>query len=147
MARSCGCNMSGEKDLSKLLSNMNPILRSGEYVICTIPEDNLSATLQRITTPLMVFRENEGTTLIVERTAADKAGLSYKASWSMITLSIHSDLEAVGFLAAISNALAKEGISVNAVSAYYHDHLFVPIEKAENAMDALQRLSKRANRS
>ena len=59
----------------------------------------------------------------------------------MITLTIHSDLSAVGFLARITDKLAKAGISVNVCSGYYHDHLFVPIEKANNAIDILKRLS------
>jgi hypothetical protein len=43
-------------------------------------------------------------------------------------------------LAKITTALAKEGISVNAFSAYYHDHLFVPYDRKEDAMAALAEL-------
>ncbi|EKD51400.1 MAG: hypothetical protein ACD_62C00265G0006 [uncultured bacterium] len=59
----------------------------------------------------------------------------------MITLTVHSGLDAVGFLARISTALAEAGISLNAVSAFYHDHLFVPVDRAGEAMVALERLS------
>ena len=58
-------------------------------------------------------------------------------SCRMITLDVHSALDAIGFLAAVATLLAKAGISVNAVSAYYHDHLFVPREKADEAMRLL----------
>jgi hypothetical protein len=51
---------------------------------------------------------------------------------------VHSALTAVGFLAAITTRLAEAGISVNAVSAYYHDHLFVPWERREEAMEVLK---------
>ena len=44
----------------------------------------------------------------------------------MITLDVHSSLESVGFLAAVSARLAAAGIPCNAVSAFHHDHLFVP---------------------
>jgi hypothetical protein len=60
----------------------------------------------------------------------------------MITLSIHSSLEAVGFLAAITGKLADHNISVNPISAYYHDHLFVPAARAQAAMELLQEFSK-----
>ena len=57
--------------------------------------------------------------------------------FALISLTVHSDLHAVGLLAKITNALAKEGISVNAFSAYYHDHLFVPFARKDDAMAAL----------
>ena len=58
----------------------------------------------------------------------------------MITLTVHSSLEAVGFLAAITARLAAAGISVNAVSGFYHDHLFVPEHKADEALHHLQNM-------
>ena len=60
----------------------------------------------------------------------------------MITLNIHSSLEAVGFLAAITTRLAAAGMGVNPVSAFYHDHLFVPAERAEEAMELLRQLAR-----
>lgn len=59
----------------------------------------------------------------------------------MISLMAHSSLDAVGFLAAITAKLAAAGISVNPVSAFYHDHLFVPFDKAEMAMNLLSEFS------
>ena len=47
-----------------------------------------------------------------------------------------------GFLAKITEKLAGAKISVNAVSAYYHDHLFVSKEKAGLAMKKLKELQK-----
>ena len=60
----------------------------------------------------------------------------------MITLTVHSSLEAVGFLAVITRKLAQHSISVNAVSAYHHDHLFVPVACAEEAMILLADMAK-----
>jgi uncharacterized protein len=50
-------------------------------------------------------------------------------------------LEAVGFMAAIATQLAQQGISTNPVSAFYHDHLFIPASDADKAMVVLQALS------
>eukprot|EP00543_Licmophora_paradoxa_P009015 CAMPEP_0202444618 /NCGR_PEP_ID=MMETSP1360-20130828/3618_1 /ASSEMBLY_ACC=CAM_ASM_000848 /TAXON_ID=515479 /ORGANISM="Licmophora paradoxa, Strain CCMP2313" /LENGTH=205 /DNA_ID=CAMNT_0049060645 /DNA_START=455 /DNA_END=1072 /DNA_ORIENTATION=- len=60
----------------------------------------------------------------------------------MITLNIHSSLDAVGFLAAITSHLAKKktGMGVNPVSGFYHDHLFVPEHRVDDAMVALKEL-------
>jgi hypothetical protein len=59
----------------------------------------------------------------------------------MITLNVHSALDAVGFLSAVMQALTAAGISSNAVSAFYHDHLFVPLNRAEEALQVLRELS------
>jgi len=61
----------------------------------------------------------------------------------MITLNIHSSLEAVGFLAVITTHLAKLDIGVNPVSGFYHDHLFIPEDKASVVMVALAELSQK----
>ena len=76
---------------------------------------------------------------------AEHTVLSYTYPARMITLTVQSSLEAVGFLAAITAALAAQGISVNPVSAYYHDHLFVPIHQTDRAMACLHQLAAQAN--
>lgn len=62
----------------------------------------------------------------------------------MITLEVHSALEAVGFIATISAALAARSMAVNPVAGYFHDHLFVPQDRADDAMAVLAELSSAA---
>lgn len=132
--------MAGETNLDQLLRSMQPLLLKGEYVFCSVdPQFNWTAL-----TPLGLFHEAEGMTLMVRREQAEAAQLACEARFQMITLSGHSSLEAVGFLAAITSRLAAAGISVNPVSAYYHDHLFVPTARAAEAMQILQDLSASA---
>ncbi|WP_214477487.1 ACT domain-containing protein [Mesorhizobium sp. dw_380] len=131
--------MTGETDLKTLLASMTPELLDGIYVFAKlapgVPQpDGLE--------PVMVFREREGTTLIVTEEAARTAGLTASFRCRMITLNIHSSLEAVGFLAAITTRLAAAGMGVNPVSAFYHDHLFVPADRAEEAMELLRELAE-----
>ena len=131
--------MATERDLSALLQNMKPELRPGIFVFCTIPTDqSISAAL----TPLLTFREQEGTTLVISREEAEAAALLYAFASRLITLRVRSALDAVGFLATITARLAAAGISVNAVSAFHHDHLFVPADKSDEVMAILQDLSK-----
>ena len=125
------------KNLSKLMKNMSPELVKKKLVFCTIDK-----TADMKILPIMVFREKEGVTLILRKEQADEYKLKYEGIWNMITLNVNSDLEAVGFLAKITEALAKNNISVNTVSAYYHDHLFVLENKSEKALDILKELSK-----
>ncbi|WEX86170.1 ACT domain-containing protein [Sinorhizobium garamanticum] len=130
--------MSGETDLARLLAEMNPILREGEYVYCTVQGDTASRLALE---PIGTFREAEGLTLILERSQADAAGLAYGPVLRLITLSVHSALEAVGLTAAVSAALTRAGISANVVAAYYHDHILVPAADADRALEALRGLS------
>lgn len=130
--------MAGERALDALLRYMKPELRPGSFVFCTIPpNDGIPATVS----PLLTFREQEGTTLVILRKEAEAAGLRYAFASRLITLTVHSSLDAVGFLAAITAHLAAAGISVNAVSAFHHDHLFVPADRADEAMAVLQDMS------
>ncbi|MFT5520425.1 MAG: hypothetical protein ACI9IA_001018, partial [Enterobacterales bacterium] len=55
---------------------------------------------------------------------------------------VHSSLEAVGLTAAVATALTQKGISANVIAAYYHDHIFVPSDKAASALEALLAISK-----
>ena len=89
---------------------------------------------------IMMFAEEEGITLIIKKEVAENNSLAYSGIWGWIILTVHSDLSAVGFLAAITEKFTKSGVSVNVVSAYYHDHLFVPIDKQNEAMLLLEEL-------
>ena len=130
--------MPAETDLQKLISSMTPSVSGEEYVFISLSDNERS---QLEVTPVLEFREAEGVTLVISRTQAEQAALLYEFPSRMITLNVHSSLSAVGFLAAITDRLAKAGISVNAVSAFYHDHLFVPAGRAEEAMAILNMLA------
>ncbi len=126
----------GELNLNRLLAEMTPILDDEIWVFLTLksPEPGLDHKA------LMRFEEDEGTTYIVKEDDASGHDLAFRCQ--RITLQIHSSLEAVGFLDAISTALTLHGISSNVVSAFYHDHLFVPVEKAAQTMSVLKALSE-----
>jgi len=129
-----------ETDLSVLLKNLNPVASSENYVFTTLPADKLSSTLVSVAKGM--FQEREGTTLILPVTAAKQANLQFEGYYRCITCEVHSSLDAVGMTAAMSTALGNAGISANVVAAYYHDHIFVPAEKVDVALDVLTSLSK-----
>ncbi len=130
--------MAGETNLEKLLAEMRPALGETQYVFCTLPPESAD---RLPFTPLGMFREKEGVTVIVTQAQALDAKLPFDSTWACITLTVHSALTAVGYLAAVLGCLARAGISVNPVSGFYHDHLFVPWESRRHAMDALEELS------
>ncbi len=131
----------GETDLHRLLAGLAPALAPRPRAIRSRTQD---APLPA--DAIMLFREDEGTTVVVE--VSEVAGIADPAvdepHWAQITLRIHSSLEAVGMMAAIASALAARGIPCNAVSAYFHDHLFVPWARREDALTALRQLAAEA---
>jgi hypothetical protein len=131
--------MSGEKDLQQLLAKMKPVLRKEEFVYCPVPPGSSDWVSLN---PIGWFREEEAVTLILEKEAARQARLPFEFPCRLITLGVHSNLNAVGLLATVCSKLAAEGISVNVISAYYHDHLFVPWEKGETALGILNSLAE-----
>jgi uncharacterized protein len=126
----------GLTDLRALLAALDPELDP-------VPKRFLHAShekaRERMADALMMFREAEGTTLIVD-VDEDNLG-NERMLWARITLRVQSSLTAVGMMAAVSAALAKRGIPCNPVSAFLHDHLFVPWERRDDALDALSHLT------
>ena len=129
--------MVGEVNLDVLLSSMTATLVDGVYVFVTLKDRAVPATLE----PRMMFTEAEGTTLILTKKEAEAAALDYEFPCRMITLEVHSSLEAVGFIARIATELANANMGVNPVSGFYHDHLFVPDGRQDDALRILQRIA------
>lgn len=126
----------GETDLQRLLAGLAPELAVHPRAIRSRPAGEAAPA-----DAIMLFREQEGVTVVIE---VDDAAVNHARDeplWAQITLRIHSSLEAVGMLAAIASALAARDIPCNAVSAYYHDHLFVPWARRDEAIDALREFS------
>ena len=123
--------------LATLLAQMSPHLRDEAYVFCAATTEDARRLAGRARAIVM---EDEGVTLVVDRSVADAEGLPYEGVFRMITLTVNSSLEAVGFLAAVSSALAEQRIAVNALAGALHDHLLVPSARAEDAMRILGEL-------
>jgi hypothetical protein len=126
----------GLTDLRALLAALDP-------EVDPVPKRFLHASHEkardRMADALMMFREAEGTTLIVDVDPDDMG--NERMLWARITLRVQSSLTAVGLMAAVSAALAKRGIPCNPVSAFLHDHIFVPWERRDDALDALSHLT------
>jgi hypothetical protein len=122
----------GEHDLEVLLATMRPVLQPGEFVFCSV-EGEAPAGLS----PIATIREPEGLSVVVDRSAAERHGLAFDFIAAWITLTVHSALDAVGLTAAVSSRLAAAGISANVIAGRFHDHLFVPLDRADEALALL----------
>lgn len=123
------------KDLETILSQLSPVLLDEEYVFCSL--NSIPQGLK----PLSTYQEKEGLSIICTETDAKNFGLAYESVFRCITLSVNSSLEAVGLTAAVANVLTTANISANVVAAYHHDHVFVPVERASEALSLIKGLS------
>lgn len=133
--------MSGETDLDALLRTLSATLVDGVFVFVTLENRSVPEGVS----PRMVFQEAEGTTLIVLKSEAEAAGLAFEFPSRMITLDVHSALEAVGFIARIASELARHNMGVNPVAGFYHDHLFVPDGREGDALRILKQIADGAD--
>src|SRR5271166_4825337 len=124
------------------LAAMNPVLDSEDYVFCATAD--FTTIVKASSDALCIFREQEGTSLILPRAAAERFGFSVSLPMRRITLMANSALDGVGFTAAVPAALAAERIPCNVVAGYRHDHLFVPKDMAERALAVLKRMQSDA---
>jgi uncharacterized protein len=126
----------GERDLDRLIAGMRPVLHPETYLFCTTTNPNHPARSHA----RMILIEEEGITLILPEAAAGP-DLQPVFACRMISLMVHSALDAVGLIAAVATRLAALDMGVNPVAGYFHDHLFVPADRAADAMAALAALS------
>jgi len=131
--------MPGETDLEKMLSALRPVLLDGDFVFCTAVGASLADVAHL--NPLATYQEQEGLSLLLQQGQADASTYEYHGVFKGITLSVHSSLGAVGLTAAVASKLAEFDIPANMVAAHYHDHVFVPREKAPKALELLRQFS------
>ncbi len=122
--------------MSTRASRLNAVLLPGIYVYCSLPPGTDiagAATVASIVEP-------EGISIVVQEREAVARGwqVLFRAAW--IQFGLVSALDAVGLTAAVSTALAEAGIGCNMVAGAYHDHVFVPVERASEALEVLNRL-------
>ncbi len=125
--------------LKDLLQGLDPYLRPGVWAYVELP---IAAPCPAGTE--FTVMEEEGRTVVLLEKHAKTAGLQplFRAAW--ITLRVHSALEAIGLVAKISCSLADAGIPCNAIAGARHDHILVPFERANEAMQALTKLQMQA---
>ncbi len=132
--------MTAITDLATLIRTMQPALHPGRYVFASCPPDTVLPADALVAS----IREPEGLSVIIEEGAAQRAGLASTFCCVWITLLVRSDLAAVGLTAAVAAALTRAGVPSNVVAGFHHDHLFVPADAAERAMQALRELQAQA---
>ena len=124
--------MSSKNDLKKILANLQPTLREESFIF--MHSEKPIATLINNLNPIATFIEDEGSTLVISKEVADENSIHYETVFRCISLGVHSSLESCGLIAKLSGALTEQNIPTNVFAGYFHDHIFVPSDKAKRAM-------------
>ncbi|HDR9188790.1 ACT domain-containing protein [Burkholderia multivorans] len=131
--------MTGERDLTKLCEAIRPVMQAAIYVYCCFHDFVLLSGLEQDEV-FFTFRESEGLTVVLQNQTAERLALPFLSESRLVTLDVHPSLEAVGFIATIATVLADAKIPCNAVAAYYHDHLLIPVSRTDEAITLLERM-------
>jgi hypothetical protein len=127
--------MTGERDLGRILAGFSVSRRPGTYVYVVDPPERFPDDVVEA-----VVRESEGLTVIVETSVAAAAGCDVRFEAAWLTVDVQTSLDGIGLTATMSAALLAESIPCNVLAGFHHDHLLVPVELADRAIVALQRL-------
>lgn len=130
------------RELPAMLAQMAPRLDTVLYRFTLVTPD---IAQQLLGGAVATFREAEGVTAIVPAALAEELQQS-GPDFARIILEVRSDLQGVGLTAAVTTALAQEGIACNCVAAFHHDHLFVPADRREEVLRTLENLSQGVGR-
>lgn len=121
-----------------MLKDIDPKLLDEEYIYYSVPNAKYGDCSEL--NPIFSFHEDEGLTLVILKSEADKHNIMYDDVFCCISLGLHSSLLSVGLTAAISSKLAESGICANMAAGYFHDHIFIPLNKAQKAMKLLSEI-------
>jgi hypothetical protein len=124
----------GERDLSILLHDLDVERREGIYTFVSGEWPVLAPEAHA------VVIEPEGKSYVVTVDDARRAGALVEFEGAWLTLTVHSALDAVGLTAAVSGVLADAGIACNMLAGFHHDHLLVPVDRADEAIGLLRGL-------
>jgi hypothetical protein len=85
--------------------------------------------------------EAEGITSVISVHDATRLNIAPGFVMAWLTVDVNSALDAVGFSAAITAALARHGLACNVLAGYHHDHLLVGFDDQARAIDVLRALA------
>ena len=125
-----------QTNLQTLLATLSPSLDPKVMVFCCL--GGFPDLTELPTPPFAFIKEEEGWTVILDKDMADTLGWLYEGVFCRITLEVQSSLQAVGLTAVVATELTKHNISANVVAACFHDHVFVPADRASDALVCLQ---------
>ncbi len=134
--------------VARLLSRTRVVVQPEPLVQVSLPPSErgaLQRRAERFHSPFCVSFTPQEVSLVCREVEWEQAGKGLRArvverGWRMITLDVELDLDTVGYLAVVTERLARAGVPVSVVSTFHRDHLLVREEDAERAREVLEEL-------
>lgn len=130
-----------ERDLTALLGALSVRIVPGAW--CMVSGVELPAGIAARATIL----ESEGVTSVISVEDAARVGITPEFVMAWLSLDVSSALDAVGLTAAVSTALAEQGMACNVLAGFHHDHLLVSFADRHRAVRVLNELAAKAQPS
>ena len=114
-----------------------------ENIKIKIWEDNFSVVKSKNLYPnafANIKDKNELTVIIKESEVKEEDIIEIEKDWKLITFNTVFDFGVVGFIAKISDALAKEKISIFVISSYSTDHILIKNKDLKKTIKILAKL-------
>lgn len=130
------------RTLEEALQRTRAVLLPGAFGVVGLPP-GAGLDLGRLLAgppPRQVVHEVDEVTFLGPWEEAQALGGAVAGPFAWLRFETPMAWELVGFLGAVTAALAGEGISLGAVCGYSRDHLFVPWDRRLDALAALARL-------
>ena len=116
---------------------MDLTILPGVYTICRFPPDTPAPVEETLSRFFSVTRTGDELSIIATEQSAP-AGGERSAGWRIIKVNGPLDFLLTGVLASIIGPLAKDGISIFAMSTFETDYILVRRENLSDALDTLR---------
>ncbi|OGF21104.1 hypothetical protein A2Y83_00070 [Candidatus Falkowbacteria bacterium RBG_13_39_14] len=122
-----------DKKLKKIIESSTFQLKEGDYIYAKAEKIN------NLDNNFMISRDEDEITIITKKENSKKLDLieRNKEIYKLIALNIQIPFYAVGFLAAISNAIAAKNMNILIISTYSKDYILVKKECQSEAIKVL----------
>ena len=127
----------GERDLAAILAGLEVARRPGTWVVCEVEG---AANVPELALVAALVAEDEAITVVLAEDDAIRLGLALRLRAAWLTVAATTALDGVGLTAALAGALATHGLPCNVLAGARHDHLLVPVERADEALSVLRSL-------
>lgn len=125
-----------DNDLKKIIASSSFTLHDGRFIYAK------AKTVPPIDKHFLISKDNDEITVVTKEENIGELDLIEKNKdyYSLIELKVSLPFYAVGFLAAVSSAIANKGMNILIVSTYSKDYILVREEHRENAIQTLTEL-------